>query len=341
MREHWLDRLARRVAGHTTPLRPAPSPERRAGGQDGREWEGRFSRPEALILFFNTMWGEPRDPDAGPHPVGCRLTGDRQRLHEAAAVVFHVPTLDILPDHKPGGQLWVAWSLECEANYPRLRDPDFMRRFDLTMTYRLDADVVTTYADVGGTTADLARALRTPPRPKPRENLAAMFISSTANQSGRLEYAAQLMRHLDVHSYGQVLQNRRLGVDRGRPSKLDLIASYHFTLAFENAVAEDYVTEKLFDPLIAGSVPVYLGAPNVERFLPGDRCLINTADFREPRELADYLLHLQRDQPAYTEYLAWKTRPFRPAFLSLLATQETPAFERLCRAVRQRRRGHP
>src|SRR5690349_23255304 len=159
MREHWLDRLARRVAGHTTPVRPSASPGGRAG---------RVPRPDALILFFNTMWGEPGDPDAGPHPGGCRLTADRQHIRDAAAVVFHIPTLDALPEHKPAGQLWVAWSLECEVNYPRLRDPEFMRRFDLTMTYRLDADVVTTYADSHGTTGDLVRALRTPPRPKPR-----------------------------------------------------------------------------------------------------------------------------------------------------------------------------
>jgi hypothetical protein len=30
-----------------------------------------------------------------------------------------------------------------------------------------------------------------------------------------------------------------------------------------------YVTEKFFDPLIAGSVSVYLGVPDVDKLAPG------------------------------------------------------------------------
>lgn len=39
------------------------------------------------------------------------------------------------------------------------------------------------------------------------------------------------------------------------------VAQYKFTLAFENAVCDDYITEKLWRPLIVGSVPVYYGSP--------------------------------------------------------------------------------
>jgi hypothetical protein len=254
--------------------------------------------------------------------------------------VFHVPSRPDLPAHKPGGQLWVAWSMECEVNYPQLRDPLYMRQFDLTMTYRLDADVVVAYTSYYGNVANLERALRPRPAPKTGDKLASLFISSGLNRSGRIEYAEELMRYLDVHSYGKVLRNRQImGPDRNRPTKLDIIAGYKFDLAFENASGEDYVTEKFFDPLVVGSVPVYLGAPNVEEFAPGDRCFINTADFHSPRELAEYLTHLDHDDAAYAAYFAWKEQPFRPAFRALLAGQEVPPFARLCRAVQTRRGG--
>ena len=71
-------------------------------------------------------------------------------------------------------------------------------------------------------------------------------------------------------------------------------ARYKFTLAFENTVTPDYVTEKLYEPLIAGSVPVYRGAPNVADFAPAPRCFIDAADFAGPAELAAYLDHLDR-----------------------------------------------
>jgi hypothetical protein len=301
-----------------------------------RSIEARPSDAETLILFFNSMWGGTVDTQGVPLPEGCRITTDPRAFEAAAAVVFHVPSLHRLPARKPRGQLWVAWSLESVANYPQLRDPEFMRWFDLTMTYRQDSNIVAGYTAYYSNAANLARALRTPPRPKSREKLAVLLISGDLHRSGRVECAAELMRYLDVHSYGRVLQNRRLSQDEGRPTKLDLIANYKFTLAFENVIDEDYVTEKFFDPLVAGSVPVYLGAPNVEAFAPGEHCFINTADFREPKELAEYLLYLQENDAAYEAYFAWKERPFRPAFLSYLAAQETDAFVRLCQAVQQR-----
>ncbi len=65
---------------------------------------------------------------------------------------------------------------------------------------------------------------------------------------------------------------------------------------------------------MAGSVPIYLGAPNVEDFAPGHRCFINLAEFPDPRELANYLKALAEDVEAYRSYFAWKEQPYRPGF---------------------------
>jgi hypothetical protein len=303
-------------------------------------YRGRTSSQETLILVFNSMWDQPVGEEPAVLGAGCRITSDVTTFGDAAAVVFHIPSLRKLPTLKPRGQLWVAWSMESEVNYPRLRDPSFMRQFDLTMTYRLDADVAVAYTSYYGDVANLARALRIPPRPKSGDKLASLFISSGINRSGRIEYATELMRYLEIHSYGRVLMNREVPLpDRGRPSKLDTLAHYKFDLSFENSCAEDYVTEKFFDPLVAGTVPVYLGAPNVDRFAPGDRCFINTGDFQNPKDLADYLLYLARDESAYAAYHSWKQHPFRPSFHELLEGQEAPPFGRLCREITTRQRG--
>ncbi len=84
-------------------------------------------------------------------PGEFRLIDDRLRIAEAEAVIFHVPTLrdPIETVWKPPGQRWVAWSMESDANYPLLADPGFMSNFDLTMTYRRDADVWVPYLDAG------------------------------------------------------------------------------------------------------------------------------------------------------------------------------------------------
>lgn len=299
-----------------------------------RHWR----RPKPLgaptvILFMNTMHGS-LDLDGIEFPPGCAITTDPWRYREADAVIFHIPTMHWWHHiEKQPGQLWVAWSLECEQHYPQLRDPAFMSCFDWTMTYKLNSDIVSTYVQYFVSAGNLARTLRREPRPKSSEALAALLISSRFDRSGRYRYARKLMRRMPVHSFGRVLNNRRLANDNWRPSKLEAIANYRFTLAFENACSTDYVTEKFFDPLVAGSVPVYLGAPNVEDFAPGDHCFVNVADFRGPGELAEYLTALAADERRYVEFFEWKRRPFRPQFLRLLETEKDHPLLRLARRV--------
>ena len=287
--------------------------------------------PVLLLLWNPPAWA----PAAGARgargecAVLYEITADRSRLPAAAAVVFHVPTLPAtlrLP--KPAGQLWVAWSMESAAMYPQLADSQFLRAFDLTMTYRLDSDVPVPYFEPG-LLADLA----VPPAPKTAAAPAVLFLSNAEERSGRTEYAAELMRHLSVDSYGRCLNNRKLAEDRGRATLREVIRRYRFTLAFENSIAPDYVTEKFFAPLAAGSVPVYLGAPNVGDFAPGERCYLDVRDFAGPRELAAHLAALATDEAAYAGMLAWKRRPLRSDFVRRVEACSRPPFDRLAERI--------
>ena len=146
------------------------------------------------------------------------------------------------------------------------------------------------------------------------------------------------MSLIKVHSYGKMFNNSAIRNDNGFKAKMDIISSYKFTLAFENAIAKDYVTEKFYDPLIAGSVPVYLGAPNIEEFAPGDKCYINLNSFGSLKELAEYLLMLDANEQQYREYLSWKDRPFRPLFVRKIEERRVHPFVRLCYVVIDRLR---
>jgi hypothetical protein len=46
-----------------------------------------------------------------------------------------------------------------------------------------------------------------------------------------------------------------------------LLQGYKFAIVTENTNAFDYVTEKLFQALLAGTVPVYMGMYESEHFL--------------------------------------------------------------------------
>jgi hypothetical protein len=221
-------------------------------------------------------------------------------------------------------QVWVGFWQECPRSiYYRalLNDAVFLSQFDIHMNYRQDADVMLGYLPA----PDALAAFQSPVSRK--TGLINAFVSSPLNQSGRLAYLRELMKHIAVDSYGRrfrtvSFQEDRSTIHRGNAAKKKIIPDYKFTIAFENACATDYVTEKCFDPLRAGSVPVYLGAPNVEDFAPGDRCSINTNNFDSPRNLAEYLKELDRQPPLYQNYFNWKQEPLRPRFLQLVERQQ-------------------
>ncbi|MBF0270613.1 MAG: hypothetical protein HQL98_00870 [Magnetococcales bacterium] len=53
-------------------------------------------------------------------------------------------------------------------------------------------------------------------------------------------------------------------------SKFDILKKYHFCLCFENMAMTGYITEKIFDCLYAGTVPLYLGAHDIEKYIPSE-----------------------------------------------------------------------
>jgi hypothetical protein len=285
------------------------------------------------IVVYQGLWDEL--PVAGAGGDGCEISYDRSLWEDADAVVFHVPQLrqSRFPPRKCRGQFWVAWCMESEAHYPMLaRRAELGAVFDLWMTYQRDSDIWCPYFG-----PEMIPGLKAAPIDKTEASPAAAFVSSPYNLSGRAELLEGLMREMPVDSYGKVHRNRLLGDDAHRSAKQGVIARYKFTLAFENSISRDYVTEKFFDPLLAGSVPVYLGAPNIEEFAPGDNCFVDASRFDSPRALAAHLLELAADESAYSGYLRWKCEPLRASFLEMVEQARGDAFHRLANRLRRLR----
>lgn len=77
--------------------------------------------------------------------------------------------------------------------------------------------------------------------------------------------------------------------------KAETLGGYRFALCFENSALEGWITEKIFDCFYAGTVPVYWGAPDVERWIPPE-CFIDMRRFEGYDDLRDFLLSLTDDE---------------------------------------------
>lgn len=90
--------------------------------------------------------------------------------------------------------------------------------------------------------------------------------------------------------------------------KREAISNYMFNLAFENSVEDGYVTEKPFDAMLSGTVPIYLGdAKTLKKTVPHPKAVIFLEDFEGNAEkLAKYLTYLSTNETAYEEHRNWR-----------------------------------
>ena len=113
-----------------------------------------------------------------------------------------------------------------------------------------------------------------------------IYSNSSSGRGARLrsEFCRQLMEYKRVDCPGMVLHNMDSGEISSRyasdcdSSKIGFLRKYKFTIAFENKLLPGYSTEKLTDPFIAGSIPIYCGDPGItDIFNPA--AFINGGDY--------------------------------------------------------------
>ncbi len=87
--------------------------------------------------------------------------------------------------------------------------------------------------------------------------------------------------------------------------KLSVMKQYRYNLCFENTnhplLSAGYVTEKILDCLETRTIPIYLGASNIEQYIP-PQCFIDFRKFADFRELDIYLHAISEKK--YKKYIA-------------------------------------
>ncbi|CAF0883857.1 unnamed protein product [Adineta steineri] len=166
-----------------------------------------------------------------------------------------------------------------------------------------------------------------------------MWMNSNCNaKSRRTQYMKKLMKYIDVDNYGncgekirqlpehivkiQGSRNRTLkhiATYNWEAGKLALSRDYLFTIAIENSLTYDYISEKLWHPLAAGSIPIYLGAPNVYDWLPcRTDCIIDLRKFETPKDAAIFIKSVAKNKTLYESYHQWRKEPVSNKFQNIL-----------------------
>jgi len=131
------------------------------------------------------------------------------------------------------------------------------------------------------------------------------FVVSNPLCRTRNTFFRKLSRYKPVDSGGKVLNT--LGYRVG--DKQDFLRAYKFTIAFENESHPGYTTEKIVEPMLANSIPIYWGDPLVGRDFD-TRSFLSAHDSRSLDDLVDRVVEVDRNPALHLELLG---RPWYPA----------------------------
>ncbi|ESP01433.1 hypothetical protein LOTGIDRAFT_83439, partial [Lottia gigantea] len=158
--------------------------------------------------------------------------------------------------------------------------------------------------------------------------------SSCDTPSDRDKLVFLLQKYIPIDSYGKCVNNKilpeRLSFQKTKsmaPMESEefykFIARYKFAIAFENAVCDDYVTEKFWRPIHLGVVPIVFGAPTIKDLLPDKMSAILITDFNTVADIGLKLRKLDTNDDEYQKYLDYKENGIsNPKLLEFLKMRE-------------------
>uniref|UniRef100_A0A7S4DES7 Fucosyltransferase n=2 Tax=Lotharella globosa TaxID=91324 RepID=A0A7S4DES7_9EUKA len=155
----------------------------------------------------------------------------------------------------------------------------------------------------------------------------ALIENSNCEAKPRVTFVTALLKAFPrTHAIGKCWKNTRpmTGWKGGHfGNNLNAMANlrpYMFTLCYDDPDV-NVESERIYQALAVGSVPIYKGHKDIESLIPCKKCIINANNFQSVQQLVDVVQNLIEDRAQYLELLDWKKTEYDAA--------EHPAFEQM------------
>ncbi|XP_060603588.1 alpha-(1,3)-fucosyltransferase 7-like [Ruditapes philippinarum] len=252
-------------------------------------------------------------------PVKCELTSNKEDISQVDMVNFHltdlwteiwkINTKSIIqfPSYRRPDQIWMLTNREPPPNlYGNLRV--FNGIFNWTLWYRKDATLHLPYGYATSLDENEAVVERSRNYYKEKSREVTGVISNCKDTNRRYRFIKELSKYLDITMFGYCYNN--VCGDRMKHASCDNVTrQYKFYLSFENSKCKDYVSEKYWQALHRGQIPIVnwdLSTINKDIPIPGS--YISVSDFKDVQTLANHIKRVSVNETLYNSYLSWRRR---------------------------------
>ena len=127
------------------------------------------------------------------------------------------------------------------------------------------------------------------------------FVVSNGNGSDpiRAEFFKELNKYKKVDSAGRYMNNMGGGY---LEDKRSFISEYKFNIAFENSSVLGYTTEKIMEPMVVNSIPIYWGNKDVAKDF-NTESFVNLHDYSSIEACISHIIELDQDDDKYMSML--------------------------------------
>ena len=162
---------------------------------------------------------------------------------------------------------------------------------------------------------------------KEEKKIFCAFVVANPNAKDRIHFFKKLSKYKKIDSLGPVFHNTKIPeylIKKYKHEEIDLdtalktiqysfvtnayllnqelFREYKFVICFENSYFNNYVTEKLPNVMMANSIGIYRGAPNIGEFF-NTKSFINFDDYGSDEAMIKKIIELDQDDEKYQKML--------------------------------------
>ena len=127
---------------------------------------------------------------------------------------------------------------------------------------------------------------------------AAVISNQESSSYFRLNFIKELNNYKKVHMGGRAFNNIGRIVD----DKIKFLSSYKFSLSMENSEGDGYVSEKIIDSFLAGTIPIYYGDYMVDEYI-NPKSFILIKGEQDLKRKIEYIKKIDSDDELYHRLL--------------------------------------